>query len=145
MHSVSAEGVGKEIGHVEIAPKGEGIALTVNVTGIGAGQKGFHLHENGSCDAGEKDGKMVAALKAGGHFDPEGAKAHKGPEGDGHKGDLPALTATDAGVNAVVTVRHLTMDDFKGRSLVIHEDGDNYTDTPANGGGGARAACGVIP
>lgn len=145
MHKVSAEGVGEEIGKIEISEKGDGLALNVNVTGIGAGAHGFHLHEHGSCDAGEKDGKMVAALKAGSHFDPAGAKAHKGPHGDGHKGDLPFLTATDAGVNAVLTIDHLKLGDVTGRSLVIHEGGDNYTDTPPNGGGGARIACGVIP
>lgn len=145
MHKVSADGIGEEIGTIEISPKGDGIAFDVNVTGLGAGQRGFHLHENGSCEPGEKDGKKSAALMAGGHFDPEGTKAHKGPNGNGHKGDLPALTSTDKGVKAVVTVDHLSMEDVRGRALVIHEGGDNFSDTPANGGGGARIACGVIP
>ena len=35
--------------------------------------------------------------------------------------------------------------DFANRSLMIHEGGDNYSDTPAAlGGGGARIACGII-
>jgi Cu-Zn family superoxide dismutase len=145
MHKVSAEGVGQEIGKIEISADGEGISLNIDVTGIGAGPHGFHLHENGSCEPGEKDGKAVAALKAGSHFDPSGSKTHKGPRGDGHKGDLPYLTSTAAGVKAVVTVDHLSLEDVKGRSLVIHEGGDNYSDTPPFGGGGSRIACGVIP
>jgi superoxide dismutase, Cu-Zn family len=34
---------------------------------------------------------------------------------------------------------------MRGRSIMIHAGGDNYSDTPAPlGGGGARTACGVI-
>ena len=39
----------------------------------------------------------------------------------------------------------LKVADLKGKSLMIHAGGDNYSDTPAPlGGGGARAACGVV-
>ena len=35
--------------------------------------------------------------------------------------------------------------DVKGRSIMIHVGGDNYSDQPAPlGGGGARIACGVV-
>jgi len=35
--------------------------------------------------------------------------------------------------------------DIKGRSLMIHAGGDNYSDMPVSlGGGGARVACGVV-
>jgi Cu-Zn family superoxide dismutase len=34
---------------------------------------------------------------------------------------------------------------LKGRALMIHAGGDNYSDAPAPlGGGGARLACGVV-
>jgi Cu/Zn superoxide dismutase len=35
--------------------------------------------------------------------------------------------------------------DVRGRALVIHEGGDNYSDQPENGGGKGRVACGVVP
>jgi len=39
----------------------------------------------------------------------------------------------------------LTLADLKGRSIMIHANGDNHSDTPKKlGGGGARVACGVI-
>ena len=42
-------------------------------------------------------------------------------------------------------VPHLTLADAKGRSIVIHAGGDDYSDQPApSGGGGARIACGVV-
>jgi Cu-Zn family superoxide dismutase len=43
-------------------------------------------------------------------------------------------------------VAGLKLEDIAGRSIVIHEGGDNYSDSPQPlGGGGARVACGVIP
>jgi Cu-Zn family superoxide dismutase len=93
-----------------------------------------------------KDGKQVPALAAGGHYDPAGANKHLGPQGAGHLGDLPAITvgADGKAVTAVVAAR-LKLADVKGRSLMIHAGGDNYSDQPVPlGGGGARVACGVI-
>lgn len=145
MHKVSPKGVGDEIGSITISDKPGGIALKVDVSGIPPGPHGFHIHETGSCAPAVKDGADQAALAAGGHLDPAQSKTHKGPEGAGHKGDLPLLTATDKGVNAVVSADHLALADVRGRSLMIHEGGDNYTDTPENGGGKARIACGVVP
>jgi len=66
------------------------------------------------------------------------------PQGAGHKGDLPALTASAAGVNETVTAPKLKLSDVRGRALVIHEGGDNYSDNPENGGGKGRIACGVV-
>ena len=44
-----------------------------------------------------------------------------------------------------VLAPRLDMDDLKGRALMVHEGGDNYSDSPQKlGGGGPRAACGVI-
>jgi superoxide dismutase, Cu-Zn family len=58
---------------------------------------------------------------------------------------MPVLTV-DAGGKATkpVTAPHLTVADVKGRSIMVHGGGDNYSDQPAPlGGGGARIACGV--
>jgi len=93
------------------------------------------------------DGKAVAALAAGGHYDPKNTKAHGEPWGDGHLGDLPALYVDPDGtaVNPVLAPR-LRMKNVRGRSLMIHVGGDNHADHPMPlGGGGARMACGVIP
>ena len=92
-----------------------------------------------------KDGKMTAGIAAGEHFDPEGKKSHKGPKAAGHKGDLPALNATANGIDQSVTAPRLKMADVRGRTLMIHEGGDNYSDNPENGGGKGRVACGVVP
>ena len=57
------------------------------------------------------------------------------------------MLTVDAGGKATeaVVVPRLTVADVKGRSIMIHAGGDNYSDQPAPlGGGGARIACGVV-
>ena len=143
---VDDKGVGKEIGKVTIKQSQYGVVLTPELTDLTPGVHGFHMHENPSCEPKEKDGKQVPALAAGGHNDPAGTKRHGSPWGDGHQGDLPALTAdADGNANQPVLAPRLKMADLNGRSLMIHAGGDNYADQPAPlGGGGARIACGVI-
>jgi superoxide dismutase, Cu-Zn family len=146
MNMVDEKGAGKPVGQVVISESPYGLVFTPALTGLPPGLHGFHVHENASCDPKEKDGKMVAALAAGGHYDPVASKHHGLPWGDGHLGDLPALAVDGAGnANNPVLAPRLKMADVKGRSLMVHAGGDNHADHPAVlGGGGARAACGVI-
>jgi len=87
----------------------------------------------------------AAGMAAGGHYDPANTGKHLGPQGEGHKGDMPVLTADASGkATKAVTAPHLTVADVKGRSIMIHAGGDNYSDQPEPlGGGGGRIACGV--
>ena len=146
MSLVSDQGIGKSIGTVTISEGPKGLVFTPNLTDLAPGVHGFHVHQNPDCAAAMKDGKMTPALAAGGHYDPANVGKHEGPLGKGHLGDLPALTVgADRKATAAVTAPHLKMADVKGRSLMIHAGGDNYSDQPAPlGGGGARIACGVI-
>lgn len=140
------KGDGAEVGTVTISETRYGLVFTPALTGLPSGLHGFHVHENGSCGPNKKDGKTVPAGAAGGHLDPAGAKRHGAPWGDGHLGDLPALTVDDKGVasNPVLAPR-LKLADVKGKALMVHAGGDNHADHPAPlGGGGARIACGVI-
>lgn len=147
MKQIAVEGEGATAGTVTIRQTKDGVELAVALTGLTPGEHGFHLHENGSCDPADKDGKKVAGQAAGPHWDPEATKAHKGPGGGGHKGDLPKLLVPEGGkVKAKLPVAGLTLADLAGKSLMIHAGGDNYSDTPkALGGGGDRIVCGVIP
>jgi len=147
MTLVSPDGTGKPIGHVTIAESQSGLMFTPNLTNLPPGAHGFHVHETGSCGTNEKDGKKVAAGAAGGHFDPTGARHHGGPAGDGHLGDLPPLVVADnGGASTAVTAARLTrLSEVKGKALMIHAGGDNFSDQPKPlGGGGERIACGVI-
>ncbi len=147
MNTVDEKGSGESIGHVVISKTAYGVVFTPSLAGLPPGLHGFHVHQNPSCEPGEKEGKMVPALAAGGHYDPSSAAHHGLPWGDGHLGDLPALFVDDKGnANYPALAPRLKIANVKGRSLMIHAGGDNYADDPAPlGGGGARIACGVIP
>ncbi len=90
---------------------------------------------------------MVPGLAAGGHYDPDNTGVHKGPYGNGHLGDLPALFVDQSGrANHPVLAPRVLIKDLKGRALIIHAGGTNYSDRPQKlGGGGARIACGIVP
>ena len=63
---------------------------------------------------------MAAAQSAGGHFDPDATKAHKGPGGGGHKGDLPKLVVSDKGeAKEKMEVKGLTLGRLPGK--VAHD------------------------
>jgi Cu-Zn family superoxide dismutase len=143
---IDEKGVGKIAGTITIKQTADGLELDTRLRGLTPGEHGFHLHENPSCGPADKDGKAIAGQAAGAHYDPDHTKAHKGPGGGGHKGDLPKLEVDPKGnVQAKLKVAGLKLDDVKGKSIMIHEGGDNYSDTPKPlGGGGARIACGVI-
>jgi Cu-Zn family superoxide dismutase len=146
MYHVSREGTETKIGAIKVEETTYGTLFTPNLSGLTPGLHGFHVHATGNCGPMEKDGHMVAGLAAGGHFDPDKTNAHKGPYGNGHLGDLPALFVDASGmaVHPVLAPR-LKVADLSGHSLMLHEGGDNYSDAPkVLGGGGARVACGVV-
>lgn len=145
MNSVTPEGF-KEIGTVTLSDSPYGLILTPQLMGLAPGIHGFHVHEKPDCGQAVEGDKMVPAMAAGGHFDPKGTGKHEGPYGNGHLGDLEVLYV-DKDLKAVLPVLapRLKVKDVKGRSLMIHMGGDNYSDQPEKlGGGGARIACGVI-
>lgn len=138
----------KAIGTVNVSQSPYGLVFTPNLKGLTAGIHGFHVHENPSCAAKEKDGKLTAGLGAGGHYDPKKTGKHGFPwQKDAHLGDLPALyvNADGTATYPVLAPRLKTLKQIKGRSIMIHAGGDNHSDHPTPlGGGGARMACGVI-
>ena len=146
MNTVDETGTGKSVGRVVVSETPYGLVFSPSLAGLPPGLHGFHVHENPSCEPKEKDGKMVPALAAGGHYDPAASKRHGLPWGDGHLGDLPALFVDAMGnaTNPVLAPR-IKVTDLKGRSLMVHTGGDNHADHPVPlGGGGARVICGVI-
>lgn len=147
MTLVDAKGTGKMIGTVTVTESKTGLVFTPSLRDLPPGPHGFHVHETGNCGANEKDGKPVAAGAAGGHYDPQATKHHGSPTGDGHLGDLPPLVvAENGGAGTAVTAPRMTkLADVKGKALMVHAGGDNFSDKPAPlGGGGARIACGII-
>jgi superoxide dismutase, Cu-Zn family len=147
MNSIDANGVGKKVGTLDLSDTKAGLLVIPRLTELPPGDRGFHVHVNPDCGpGGGPNGQPAAGMAAGGHYDPANTGKHLGPQGEGHKGDMPVLTVEASGkATKAVTVPHLTLADAKGRAIVIHAGGDNYSDQPEPlGGGGARIACGVV-
>lgn len=146
VRAISEAGVGKIIGILKLNDSPQGLVVTPDLAELPPGERGFHVHENPSCETLEKDGKKVAGLGAGGHYDPAHSGKHEGPIGAGHSGDLPALVVeADGTATKSIVAPRLRIIDVTDRAVIIHAGSDNYSDDPKPlGGGGARIACGII-
>ena len=148
LHKATPTGPGEAIGTVVISDGSGGAAVKTALKGLPPGPHGFHVHQTGSCDpTTSAGGQPTPAGGAGGHFDPQNTGKHEGPQGSGHLGDLPLLdVGGDGAANTTLTAPHIKdVASLKGKAVVIHAGGDNYSDQPQPlGGGGARIACGVL-
>ncbi len=133
---------GKDAGKATLTKSKTGVLIELQVGGLPANKwVAFHIHENGKCDAEHGN------ESAGGHFNPgkmeHGLLAAHGP----HDGDLPnQYVGPDGVLRAQVFDAMVTLDGKKairGRSLIIHENFDDYRAQPS-GGAGKRLACAVI-
>lgn len=91
---------------------------------------GFHIHEGGSCGGTE-------FAQTGGHFDPAGR------EHPLHAGDLPPLLSAGGKAYLSVVTNRFCVEDILGKTVVIHDDPDDFTSQPA-GNAGMKIACGII-
>lgn len=129
-------------GTVTIRPARGGSWVTVRVEGLPGyspgppptGPLGFHMHENGTCEVGDPNQPFLAA---GGHFNPDGQ-----PHGN-HAGDFPVLFSNDGVAEEAFFTDRFRPREVVGRSVIIHQNPDDYRTQPA-GDSGPRLACGVI-
>ena len=126
MNAVDAHGIGEEIGTLELSDTEAGLRVTPRLAGLPPGDHGFHVHVNPNCGPGnEPNGQPAAGMTAGGHYDPANTGKHLGPLGEGHKGDLPALTVDADGtatkdvvaLEGVRCQRPFDYDPCRGRQL----------------------------
>ena len=134
---------GQPAGTARVVSNGQEVRLIADVTSVSPGEHGIHLHAVGQCEA-------PAFTSAGGHLNPEG-KQHgtENPAGS-HLGDLPNITADEAGNGSISIVLHSTREqllnflfDSDGTAVVVHAGPDDYKTDPAGNSGG-RIACGVL-
>jgi superoxide dismutase, Cu-Zn family len=134
---------GAEVGVVDLTQTPAGVMLRLSLKGLPAGERAFHIHAIGRCEA--------PFTTAGGHFNPGGQK-HGLLVGPGHAGDMPNLHVPAGGalvveiLNAAVTLekgKPNSLFHSGGTSIVIHAGKDDYKSDPA-GNAGDRIACGVI-
>lgn len=98
------------------------------------GPHGFHIHEFGDCTVGNPEDPFLAA---GGHWNPDNQ-----PHGN-HAGDLPVLFSNNGKARMCVFTNRFAVRDVVGRSIIIHENPDDYRTQPG-GDSGRRLACGLI-
>jgi Cu-Zn family superoxide dismutase len=136
---------GREIGMVNLTQEGAGVRISLHLAPVPTGEKGFHIHEVGTCDAPAFEG-------AGDHLNPDGRSHGFDDPAGPHAGDLRNLTvaadsmAMASELNDRVTLvagQPNSLLDADGSAIIVHADPDNYRTQPA-GNTGARIACGVI-
>ncbi len=143
VHRIFESGVGGKLGTITLNTTEQGIAISVRLHGMLPGPHAFHIHQNPSCEAGNKNGKKVAGLKAGGHYRRSDNKDEHSHHGKPH-GDLPEIFASKQGeIRTTVYSKRLTLAEVRGRSIMIHLHGENEPGKIM--GGGQRYACGIIP
>ena len=138
LHPTAGNKVAGTVTFTEVA---DGVQVHADLTGLGPGEHGFHVHEFGDCTAPD-------AASAGAHFNPTN-QPHAGPDDTArHVGDMGNVKAENSGKGTVDYVDHdmsLTKDNQSviGRSVVVHAKRDDLKTQPSGDSGG-RVACGVI-
>jgi Cu-Zn family superoxide dismutase len=144
-HLTSADGVGSKVGFIlarnatiSIASRmEEALVLSLHLQGLPPGPHAFHVHANPNCGPGEEAGKAVPGLAAGPHLFLKGTGTDAKVTYHSHLGNLPNLIVEkDGTASQEIAVPRLTLDDIRGRSIIVHATRDD--DSP-------RQACGVVP
>lgn len=120
-------------GMVKFYPIPSGTLVVAEVQGLPPSDTGFfalHIHAGGDC-GGE------AFANTGGHYDPWNREHPR------HAGDLPPLLADAGRAFLAVETSRFTPREVVGRTVVIHQNPDDFHTRPA-GGAGRKIACGVI-
>ncbi|MEU8900754.1 superoxide dismutase family protein [Nocardia sp. NPDC048505] len=150
---------GSAVGTANIVKDGNHLQLTIEARGLKPGFHGLHIHSVGKCEPNSvapTGGPAGAFLSAGGHLQVGNANSHPA------SGDLTSLEVrSDGAAKLVTTTDAITLEDIKGKALMIHADADNFGNIPnrylqangaagpdqntlATGDAGDRVACGVI-
>ncbi|MGE7691648.1 superoxide dismutase family protein [Lysinibacillus sp. NPDC097214] len=146
--TATAKVIGKNnesYGNAYFEEEGNGVKMTLALSGLPAGIHGIHIHSVGKCEPPTFE-------SAGPHFNPTSKEHGKlNPKGY-HLGDLPNLEVGEDGkVDLTFLAEGLTLEKNAansllrdgGTTLIIHESEDDYKTDPS-GNSGARMACGII-
>ncbi|MGW5435366.1 superoxide dismutase[Cu-Zn] [Nocardia asteroides] len=140
-------GAGGNVGTATIVSEGNHLVITVEAQGLTPGFHGLHFHQNGTCEGDFSS--------AGGHLQVGAANAHPA------SGDLTSLqVGADGSAKLVTRTDTVTLDNVKGKALIVHSGADNFGNIPprytreggtgpdettlSTGDAGSRVACGVV-
>lgn len=119
-------------GTVKFFNTSQGVIVFSDISGLPQTETNIfaeHIHQNGECEGDFES--------AGAHFNPTDAPHPQ------HAGDLPPLFSASGNALSIVLTDRFTLNQIVGKSVVIHEDPDDFTSQPS-GNSGKRIACGVI-
>jgi Cu-Zn family superoxide dismutase len=135
---------GKDVGTAALTQTPHGVLIRLNITGLPAGERAFHVHGVGKCEP--------PFTSAGGHFNPDKRKHGMMAKDGHHAGDMPNLHIPSSGtlqvevLNSAITLEKGKPNSLfgpEGTALIIHAGKDDYKSDPTGEAGG-RVACGVI-
>ena len=134
---------GDQVGDAILSNKEGTISIELSVADLEAGERAFHLHSIGECNAPN-------FTSAGGHLNPfKREHGSLNPQGQ-HLGDLPNLMIDEDGTGSIIfefesSIPELTelIFDADGTAVMLHAGPDDYLSDPA-GAAGPRVACGVL-
>ena len=127
-------------GTVSFYQSRDGVIVVSDITGLPAGMGscdwrvfGFHIHAGTSCSGTESD----PFANADGHFNPNNCTHPH------HAGDLPPLFGNKGKAYASVLTSRFKVNEVIGRTVIIHENPDDFNTQPS-GNSGPMIACGPI-
>ena len=117
-----------------------GVLVTINVFGLPKDggdcdnrMFAMHIHDGELCTGTDTD----EFADAGTHFNPNHCLHPQ------HAGDLPPLFGCDRTAYCSVLTNRFALEDIIGKTLIIHDQPDDFTTQPS-GNAGTKIACGVI-
>lgn len=127
-------------GNVYFYPFWDGTLVAAEISGLPKGQNvchghffGFHVHDGKGCTGNASD--PFADVHE--HFNIYNC-THPN-----HTGDLPQLLADNGYALSIVYTDRFVPEEVIDRTIVIHQDPDDFT-TPPSGHAGLKMACGEI-
>ena len=127
-------------GLVRFYQTGGGVLVAAEVSGLPTSERrcdseifAFHIHCGERC-TGNREDPFANARE---HYNSE-----RCPH-PAHAGDMPPLFANDGRAAQVLLTDRFTVRDIIGKTVVIHDDVDDFTSQPS-GNPGAKIACGEI-
>lgn len=94
---------------------------------------GMHIHEGRRCSGNEQD----PFADTGAHYDTSDCPHPY------HQGDLPPVFVNDGLAWGAVITDKFTLEEIRGRAVIIHQMPDDFMTQPS-GNSGAKIACGII-
>ncbi len=118
----------------------QGVLVVTEVMGLPVGEDicrqgiyAVHIHNGTSCTGNESD----SFANAMSHYNPNNC------DHPYHAGDMPPLFENDGYALTVFVTNRFRVEDVIGKTVIVHDNRDDFTSQPA-GDSGRKIACGTI-